>query len=134
MVDLRLSSDEISVFFSQSSVFSLEHLDLVLKHRPCLLCFVESLFQHVVFVNKVIGDDKLLVEVETGGLQSFDLDIFILVSDILSVDTVHFIHNIDVWGVNDASVEIGLLGSVEERFVENLAHAQVSFLVLARRL
>ena len=55
-------------------------LDLV----PGILELFESPLEHFVFDTEIFCDSGLIVQVEAGGFETFDLDVFILIDDIFS--------------------------------------------------
>ena len=81
---------------SQGSHLLLEARVLRLHLCSGVLKLLNSLLEHLVLLSEILSNGSLVVEVEACGLQSFDLDIFILRNDIF---TGNLPHNIEVVGI-----------------------------------
>ena len=61
-----------------------------------MLILLESPLEHLVLLSKILSNGSLVVKIEACGLQSLDLDIFILLNDIF---TRNLSDNIEIVGI-----------------------------------
>ena len=69
---------------SERSILLLKGCVVLLEDSSGILVLLHSLLEHFVLLSQVFSDGCLVVQVVTCGLESLDLDIFVLVNKILA--------------------------------------------------